>query len=76
VNDIGAKIGLPTATKDSGAEWYYPALTNKFNRPTRITGGGRYETRYKAKAKAARMIKSGQVNSDLTPENGDTNGTS
>lgn len=56
----GAKAGMPTATKDSGAEWYYPAVTCEFGRPKRLPHGERYETRYKAKAAAKRMIKAAQ----------------
>jgi hypothetical protein len=53
----GAKEGVPTATKDSGTEWYYPAVTCKFGRPHRLPNGERCETRGKAKAMATRMIK-------------------
>jgi hypothetical protein len=48
--------GRPTAAKDSGAEWYYPAVTCEFGRPRRLPHGNRHETRGKAKAEAKRMI--------------------
>lgn len=63
-----AKEGNPTATKDSGAEWYYPAVTTAFGRPKRIPGGDRYETRGKAKAAAKRMIKSDDVAAYKEPQ--------
>lgn len=50
------KAGLPTATKDSGAEWYYPAVTCEYGRPKRLPHGDRHETRGKAKAQAKRII--------------------
>ena len=51
------KAGLPTATKDTGAEWYYPAVTCEYGRPKRLPHGDRHETRGKAKAQARRMIQ-------------------
>jgi hypothetical protein len=51
------KAGIPTATKQSGAEWYYPAVTCEYGRPRRLPHGDRHETRGKAKAEAARLIK-------------------
>ena len=48
--------GEPTATKDRGAEWYYPAVTSEFGRPKRLPHGNRHETRGKAKAEAKRMM--------------------
>jgi len=51
-----AKAGLPTASKDSGAEWYYPAVTCEYGRPKRLPHGIRHETRGKAKAEAKRML--------------------
>jgi hypothetical protein len=53
----GAKAGMPTAKKISGTEWYYPAVTCEFGRPKQLPHGERCETRGKAKASAARMIK-------------------
>jgi len=52
----GAVAGQPTATKASGAEWYYPAITREFGRPERLIGGDKFETRGKAKAEARRII--------------------
>jgi len=51
-----AKSGQPTASKDRGAEWYWPAVTVEFGRPKRLPHGGRHETRGKAKSEATRMI--------------------
>tara|TARA_R110000824_G_scaffold4307_5_gene20634 strand:- start:1403 stop:1591 length:189 start_codon:yes stop_codon:yes gene_type:complete len=51
-----AKPGLPTAVKDRGAEWYYPAVTCEFGPPKRLPHGERHETRGKAKAEAKRII--------------------
>ena len=51
-----AKAGLPTATKASGAEWYYPAVTVEFGRPRALPHGDRHETRGKAKAQAKRLL--------------------
>jgi hypothetical protein len=52
-----AESGKPTAKKASGAEWYYPAVTVEWGRPRVLPHGDRYETRGKAKAAAARMLK-------------------
>jgi hypothetical protein len=57
MGNFAAVAGMPTATKDSGAEWYYPAVTCEFGRPRRLPHGDRHETRGKAKAEAKRMIK-------------------
>jgi hypothetical protein len=51
-----AKAGQPTATKERGAEWYYPAVTTEYGRPKRLPHGNRHETRGKAKAEAKRLI--------------------
>lgn len=51
------KAGLPTATKASGAEWYYPAVTTAYGRPMPLPHGERQETRAKAKTVAKRMLK-------------------
>jgi len=56
MSKFGAVPGKPTATKDRGAEWYYPAVTCAFGRPRRLPHGNRHETRGKAKAEAKRMI--------------------
>ena len=51
-----ASAGKPTATKDRGSEWYYPAVTCEFGAPKRLPHGNRHETRGKAKGEAKRMI--------------------
>lgn len=52
-----AKAGKPTATKDRGTEWYWPAVTCEYGKPKRLPHGDRHETRGKAKAQAKRMIE-------------------
>ena len=56
MTDAPYKHGMPTAVKESGAEWYYPAVTCAYGRPMRLPDGNRHETRGKAKAEARRMI--------------------
>ena len=56
MGDFPAVAGKPTATKDRGAEWFYPAVTCEFGRPMRLPHGNRHETCGKAKAEAKRMI--------------------
>lgn len=53
-----AKPGLPTAIKARGAEWYYPAVTCEYGRPAKLIDGQMHATRGKAKAEAARLLKS------------------
>jgi len=47
----------PTATKERGAEWYYPAITVPYGKPMRLPKGDRYPTRGKAIAAARRILK-------------------
>ena len=56
------KAGRPTASKDSGAEWYWPAVTCEYGRPKRLPHGSRHDTRGKAKAEAKRMIDAATTN--------------
>ena len=56
MTDTPYKYGMPTATKEPGAEWYYPAVTCAYGRPMRLPDGNRHETRGKAKAEARRIL--------------------
>lgn len=53
----------PTAVKDRGAEWYYPAVKTAYG-PKRLPHGARQETRGKAIAEAKRMIREAESAAD------------
>ena len=57
MDDFGAVAGKPTATKATGVEWYYPAVTCEFGRPKRLPHGNRHETRGKAKRMIDEALK-------------------
>lgn len=48
--------GKPTAIKDRGAEWYYPAITTAYG-PKRLPHGDRKGSRYLATKEAKRIIE-------------------
>lgn len=50
------EYGKPTAKKQNGCEWYYPAITTPFG-PKSLPHAERQETRSKAVTAAKRILK-------------------
>ena len=50
------EYGKPTAIKQRGTEWYWPAVTTATG-PKRLPHGERQESRYLAKKEAAKALR-------------------
>lgn len=53
------EAGKPTAVKDRGTAFYYPAVSTEFG-PRRLPHGDRQDTRYAAIKEAKRIIAEAQ----------------
>jgi hypothetical protein len=57
------EYGKPTAKKQSGCEWYWPAVTTVHG-PKVLPHAGRYGTRYSAMKEARRLISGAMEKGD------------